>query len=152
MEQRLNCILKPPLYAINGNGMRTLTECWVSTSKNSAKLKQYYYFHADFLEEIWYTVIRFKYMYVTVFIVTCLPPTPRSAPCIIFTDNTLCTLSKMLPWSLMILFISLLSHPLTVKTSGISLSVHRQVNLMCQIGRNCRQEYYYHHSILPVLV
>ena len=24
------------------------------TSKNSVKLKQYYYFHAEFLEEVWY--------------------------------------------------------------------------------------------------
>ena len=37
---------------INGNGMHTQTEYWTLTSKNSAKLKQYYYFHAEFLEEI----------------------------------------------------------------------------------------------------
>ena len=34
--------------------MRTQTECRILTSKNSAKLKQYYYFHAEFLEEIRY--------------------------------------------------------------------------------------------------
>ena len=34
--------------------MRTQTEWWILTSKNSAKLKQYYYFHTEFLEEIRY--------------------------------------------------------------------------------------------------
>ena len=31
--------------------MHARMECWILTSKNSAKLKQYYYFHAEFLEE-----------------------------------------------------------------------------------------------------
>ena len=31
------------------------------TSKNSAKLKQYYYFHAEFLEEVRYMLDEFKY-------------------------------------------------------------------------------------------
>ena len=35
-------------------------ECW--TSKNSVKLKQYYYFHAEFLEEVRYKLLyRQKY-------------------------------------------------------------------------------------------
>ena len=34
--------------------MRMQMEYWILTSKNSAKLKQYYYFHAEFLEEIPY--------------------------------------------------------------------------------------------------
>ena len=34
--------------------MRTQTECSILTSKISAKLMQYYYFHAEFLEEIRY--------------------------------------------------------------------------------------------------
>ena len=37
--------------------MRTQTECWTLTSKNSAKLKQYNFFHAEFLEEIQYIII-----------------------------------------------------------------------------------------------
>ena len=36
--------------------MHTQTECWILTSKNSAKLKQYYSFHAKFLEEIRYVL------------------------------------------------------------------------------------------------
>ena len=30
--------------------MRMRMECWILTSKNLAKLKQYYYFYAEFLE------------------------------------------------------------------------------------------------------
>ena len=43
------------VYAINRNRMRMQTEYWILTSK---KLKQYYYyFHAEFLEEIlWYVL------------------------------------------------------------------------------------------------
>ena len=39
---------------MNGNGMRMQT---ILTSKNLAKLKQYYYLHAEFFEEIWYPLI-----------------------------------------------------------------------------------------------
>ena len=38
------------IYAIYGNRIRARMECWILTSKNLAKLKQYYYFHAEFLE------------------------------------------------------------------------------------------------------
>ena len=34
--------------------MRARMECWILTSKNFAKLKQYYYLHAEFLEEVQY--------------------------------------------------------------------------------------------------
>ena len=34
--------------------MRTRMECWILTPKNSAKFKQYYYFHAEFLGEVQY--------------------------------------------------------------------------------------------------
>ena len=32
-------------------------ECWIVTSKNLVKLKQYYYFHAEFLEEVRYSCL-----------------------------------------------------------------------------------------------
>ena len=45
--------LMHPNYWQTGNGMRTQIKCSILTSKDSAKLNQYYYFHAEFLEEIW---------------------------------------------------------------------------------------------------
>ena len=44
------------VYAIYGNRMHAQMKCWILTSKSSAKLKQYYYFHAEFLEEVRYKV------------------------------------------------------------------------------------------------
>ena len=41
--------------------MRTQTEYLILTSKNLAKLKQYCYFHAEFLEEIRYIIIIIVY-------------------------------------------------------------------------------------------
>ena len=37
-------------------------KCWILTSKNLAKLKQY--FHAEFLQEVWYVHVNNKFLYV----------------------------------------------------------------------------------------
>ena len=47
IQQRSSCA-----YAIYGNRMCLWMECWILTSKNSAKLKQYYYFNFEFIEEV----------------------------------------------------------------------------------------------------
>ena len=45
-----------PIHAIiYGNRMHMQMECQILTSEKSAKLKQYYYFHAEFLVEVQYT-------------------------------------------------------------------------------------------------
>ena len=49
-----NYIVTQCIYAINGNRMCMRMECWIVISKNSLKLKHYYYFHAKFLKEIQY--------------------------------------------------------------------------------------------------
>ena len=45
--------------------MRVRMEHWVLTSKNSTKLKQYYYFRAEFLEEIRYVVFVNAYTFMS---------------------------------------------------------------------------------------
>ena len=46
------------VYAIYGNRMHAQMEYWTLTSKNSAKLKRDYYFHAEFLEEVRYKLVK----------------------------------------------------------------------------------------------
>ena len=42
------------------------------TSKNSAKLKQYYYFYAEFLEEIRYIILCALILYIDTFLMVSL--------------------------------------------------------------------------------